>query len=80
MARKPEPIEIDDDQFTLRCIDDREIEDVDRYRPYVDIRVDTIPPHEGDPDYSERPELLRKVAAWLVSAADWLEASQRCRT
>jgi hypothetical protein len=80
MARKkpmPDPILIDEDQFTLRCIDDYMIDEGDSYRPYVDVRIDTIPPRDGDPDYSERPDLLRKTAAWLVSAADWLEAAQK---
>lgn len=43
---------------------------------YVDARIDTIPPTDGDPDYSEDPSRLRTIAAWLVAAADWLERQQ----
>jgi len=44
--------------------------------PYVDVQFDTLPPCEDDPDYSENPEALRRVAAWLEKAADWLEWRQ----
>jgi hypothetical protein len=81
MSRKkphaPDPIVIDVTQFALRCVDDRDIDE--SFHPYVDVRIDTIPPHDGDPDYSERADLLRQTAAWLVSAADWLEEAKRCR-
>jgi hypothetical protein len=40
------------------------------------VRIDTIPQESDDADYSERPELLRKAAAWLVKAAEWLEQEQ----
>lgn len=67
----PQRLEIDDEQFVMSCIDDGP--DI---QPYVDVRLDTIPPREGDPDYSESPDLLRTAAAWLVKAADWLEERQ----
>ena len=69
--RAPGPLVIDDEQYNLACIYDGP-----EFHPYVDVRLDTIPPDEGDPDYSESPEMLRKAAAWLVKAADWLEAMQ----
>lgn len=67
----PERLELDDEQFVMSCIDDG-----DEFHPYVDVRIDTIPERDGDPDFSESPELLRKAAAWLVRAADWLEKRQ----
>ena len=73
----PEALMVDEDQFCLRCVDDYMIDESDEYHPYVDVRIDTIPPHEGDLDFSERPDLLRQTAAWLVKAADWLEKRQR---
>ena len=69
--KTPSPLVIDDDQFNLACIHDGP-----EFDPYVDVRLDTIPPRDGDPDYSESPELLRRAAAWLVKAADWLEKAQ----
>jgi hypothetical protein len=65
----PDPIDIDD-RFALICRDEEDS------TPYVDVILDTLPPCEGDPDYSENAETLRKVAAWLGEAADWLEWRQ----
>ena len=73
----PEALVVDEDQFVMRCIDDYMIDESDEYHPYVDVRIDTIPPRTGDLDFSERPDLLRQTAAWLVKAADWLEKKQR---
>jgi hypothetical protein len=70
-VKPPAPIDIDDELFSLVCRDEEDA------APYVDVRFDTLPPHEDDPDYSENPDALRKVAAWLVAAADWLEWRQR---
>lgn len=70
--KTPDPMLVDDEQFNLRCIDDGP-----ELHPYVDVRLDTIPPRDGDPDYSENPAVLRKAAAWLVKAAEWLEGRQR---
>lgn len=67
----PERLTIDIDNFTLSCI-----EDEDGVGAYVDVVIDTIPLTDDDPDYSERPDLLRKAAAWLERAADWLEEMQ----
>lgn len=75
----PQPIVIDANQFVMRCMDDYMIDDGDSYKPYVDVRIDTIPETDTDPDFSEKPDLLRKAAAWLMSAADWLEAAQKAR-
>lgn len=72
---KPEPLCVDYDRFHLRVIDDR-LDDDDEFVPYVDIRIDTIPARDGDPDYSERADLLRQAAAWLVRTAEWLERQQ----
>jgi hypothetical protein len=66
----PDPIEIDDERFALICRDE------EGSAPYVDVQLDTLPPCDGDPDYSENPEALRRVAAWLEKAADWLEGRQ----
>jgi len=66
----PDPIEIDDERFALICRDEEDS------APYVDVQLDTLPPCDGDPDYSENPEALRRVAAWLEAAADWLERRQ----
>jgi hypothetical protein len=68
MKRPPE-FRVDDEQFVMECIDELTA-------PYVDVRIDTIPQESDDADYSERPELLRKAAAWLVRAAEWLEQEQ----
>lgn len=68
--KPPAPIDIDDERFSLTCRDE------DHSTPYVDVMFDTLPPCEGDPDYSENPEALRRVAAWLEKAADWLEERQ----
>jgi hypothetical protein len=65
----PDPIDIDD-RFALICRDE------EHSSPYADVVIDTLPPCEGDPDYSESPETLRRVAAWLEKAADWLEWRQ----
>lgn len=70
--KTPEPLLVDHDQFNLQCIDDG-----DDTQPYVDVRLDTIPPMDDDPDYSEDPAVLRRAAAWLVRAAEWLERRQR---
>lgn len=70
--KTPEPLLMDDEQFHLRCIGDGP-----EFQPYVDVRLDTIPPMDGDPDYSEDPAVLRRAAAWLVRAAEWLERRQR---
>ena len=66
----PRPIDIDDERFALICRDE------EYSTPYVDVMFDTLPPCEDDPDYSENPEVLRRVAAWLEAAADWLEEKQ----
>jgi len=66
----PDPIDIDDERFAMICRDE------DDAAPYVDCQFDSIPPWDGDPDYSENPETLRRVAAWLEKAADWLEERQ----
>lgn len=66
----PEPLLIDLDCFAMSCVDDCD-------QTYVDVRIDTIPFLEDDPDYSENPGALRKAAAWLVKAAEWLEREQR---
>jgi len=68
--KAPAPIDIDDERFAMICRDE------DHSTPYVDVMFDTLPPCEGDPDYSENPETLRRVAAWLEKAADWLEKRQ----
>jgi hypothetical protein len=69
----PAPIDIDDERFAMICRDEEDSS------PYVDVQFDTLPPCEDDPDYSENPEALRRVAAWLEQAADWLEERQRNR-
>lgn len=69
--KPPAPIDIDDELFHMRC---REASD--ETAAYVDFKFDTVPPTNDDPDYSENPDTLRKVAAWLVAAADWLEREQ----
>ena len=66
----PAPINIDDERFAMICRDEEDS------TPYVDVQFDTLPPCEDDPDYSENPEALRRVAAWLEKAADWLEWRQ----
>jgi hypothetical protein len=66
----PDPIDIDDERFALICRDE------EHSTPYVDVVLDTLPPCDGDPDYSENPQALRRVAAWLEAAADWLEERQ----
>jgi hypothetical protein len=68
--KPPAPIDIDDELFCMICRAE------DGEAPYVDVQFDSVPPHEDDPDYSENPAALRKVAAWLVAAADWLEKEQ----
>jgi hypothetical protein len=70
-VKPPAPIDIDDELFCMVC---RPSED--GAASYVDCRFDSVPPTNDDPDYSENPEALRKVAAWLVKAADWLEKEQ----
>jgi len=69
----PAPIDIDDERFAMICRDEEDS------TPYVDVQFDTLPPCEDDPDYSENPETLRRVAAWLEKAADWLEWRQSNR-
>lgn len=66
--KAPADLVIDVDAISLSCEDE--------LVPYVDLRIDTIPACEGDPDYSEDPDILRKMAAWMVRAADWLEKRQ----
>lgn len=68
--KPPKPIDIDDERFSMICRDEK------NFTPYVDVQFDSLPLHEGDPDYSEHPETLRKVARWLSAAADWLEERQ----
>jgi hypothetical protein len=70
MSPKPKRLLLDEDVFNLECVEDLSGDS------YVDVRVDTIPHRKGDLDYSESPELLRKVAQWLLKAADWLEGEQ----
>ena len=70
-VKPPRPIDIDDERFAMICRDE------EHSTPYVDFTFDSLPPCEDDPDYSENPETLRKVAAWLKDAADWLEERQR---
>lgn len=69
--QKPESMMVDQDAFHLECVEDEAVG-----TPYVDVRIDTIPHLESDPDYSESPELLRRAAEWLLKAADWLEEAQ----
>lgn len=76
MTNPPRDICIDTGSFALRCVDDYVIDEGDDFRPYVDVRLDTVPLHEGDPDFSEKPELLRKASIWLAQAAAWLEEQQ----
>lgn len=76
MTQPPGDICVDTGAFALRCIDDYMVDEGDEYRPYVDVKIDTIPAFEGDPDFSEKPELLRKAAVWLTKAAEWLEERQ----
>jgi len=66
----PDPIDIDDERFAMICRDE------EHSTPYVDVVLDTLPPCDGDPDYSENPDALRRVASWLEKAADWLEWRQ----
>lgn len=66
--KPPADLVIDADAISLSCEDE--------FVPYVDLRIDTIPACDGDPDYSEDPDILRKMAAWMVRAADWLEKRQ----
>ena len=75
-TQPPADICVDTGAFALRCVDDYVIDDGDEYRPYVDVKIETIPVFDGDPDFSENPELLRKAAVWLASAAAWLEERQ----
>lgn len=65
----PGPLIIDEEAFNLECIDDNG-------EPYVDVRIDTIPRRQDDPDLSESPETLRRAAQWLLKAAEWLEGRQ----
>lgn len=67
--KRPTDFSVDDEQFAMSCVDELTT-------PYVDVRIDTIPHEADDADFSERPELLRKAAAWLVRAAEWLEQEQ----
>jgi hypothetical protein len=71
--KPPPPIDIDDERFAMICRDEEDS------TPYVDCQFDSLPPCDGDPDYSENPETLRRVAAWLEKAADWLEWRQSNR-
>lgn len=67
--KRPTDFCVDDEKFAMSCV-------AELTKPYVDVRIDTIPEAPDDPDYSESPELLRKAAAWLVRAAEWLEQEQ----
>lgn len=69
--KTPKPLILDEDTFHLVCRDEE-----GGLPAYVDVRLDTVPPTDDDPDYSENPAELRKAAAWLVAAADWLERKQ----
>jgi hypothetical protein len=71
--KPPKSLRIDDDLFHMRCWT---VGKAASGSPYVDVKFDTIPPTDDDPDYSENPDILRKAAAWLVKAADWLEKEQ----
>lgn len=71
----PERLLVDQEKWSCQCIDDW-MDPEDESTPYVDVRIDTIPLRDGDPDFSENPDLLRKTAAWLVRAAEWLEKRQ----
>jgi hypothetical protein len=66
----PAPIDIDDERYAMICRDEEDS------TPYVDVAFDSLPPCDGDPDYSENPDALRSVAMWLLQAADWLEGRQ----
>ena len=70
-TRKPAPLVVDEDAFHMECIDDDAVG-----APYVDVRLDTIPHGQDDPDYSENPAALRRAAQWLLKAAEWLERRQ----
>lgn len=70
MSPKPKRLLLDEDVLNLECVSDLS------GAPYVDVRIDTIPHRTGDMDFSESPELLRKVAQWLLKAAEWLEGEQ----
>jgi hypothetical protein len=76
--KMPEPLILDEDTFHLVCRDEAGgITPLgDDLPAYVDVRLDTVPPTEDDTDFSENPTALRKAAAWLVAAADWLERKQ----
>ena len=76
--QKPEPLCVDEEKFCLQVIDDR-LDDDDEFVPYADVRIDTIPARDGDPDYSDRPDLLRQAAAWLVRTAEWLDRQRLSR-
>lgn len=69
MSTPPQPLVIDEDAIVCQCLEGDG-------GAYVDIHVDSIPLEEGDLDYSEDPDLLRRLAAWIEEAADWLEANQ----
>ncbi len=60
---------IDEDAFHMECIDEDDVVGT----PYVDVRSDTIPHRQDDPDYSENPAALLRAAQWLIKAAEWLE-------
>jgi hypothetical protein len=70
--KRPADVVLDSARLNLSCVEDDWVDGA-----YVDVRVDTLPPCEGDEDYSESPATLRRVASWLTKAADWLEERQR---
>lgn len=70
MSSPPADLTIDDDKLILACRDEEGVP------PYVDVCIDTIPETDADVDYSESPQMLRSVAAWLMAAAAWLEERQ----
>jgi len=73
MTTKPSPLVIDEDSLNMECLEGDEVGG----GPYVDVRLDTIPHRQNDPDYSESPEVLRRAAVWLIQAAEWLEERQK---
>jgi hypothetical protein len=70
VSSPPADLAIDDDNLILACRDEEGLP------PYVDVRLDTVPATDDDVDYSESPQMLRSVAAWLMAAAAWLEEEQ----
>lgn len=69
MSTKPKRLLLDEDVMDLECVEELD-------GRYVDVRIDTIPHRRDDTDFSESPELLRRLARWLTEAADWLEGGR----